>query len=192
MASSFPLKWPQGWARNQTIFRARFSRERSLTATCDYVVDELRRLGAEAATVVITSNVPPRRQDRRENAQPADRGAAVYFRLKARNQVLACDKWDRVEDNLYAIGMHVATLRAQSRYGVGSVEQAFQGYLALPPKESCWQVLDVAPDAPPQDIERAYQQKARQLHPDRGGTSDAMARLNAARDEARPVRAAAS
>lgn len=188
MPSSFPLKWPHGWARNQTIYSARFSQERSLTATGEYVMTEVRRLGAEVESAIITSNVPPRRAGRSDKAQPADRGVAVYFRLKGRDQVLACDKWDRVEDNLYAIGMHIATLRAQVRYGVGSVEQAFQGYLALPPKEGWWQVLDVTPDAGPKDIERAYQREARRLHPDHGGSSEAMARLNAARDEARPAR----
>ncbi len=84
---------------------------------------------------------------------PADPGAAIYFILKKKPCVLACDRWDRVEDNLWAIAKHLEALRGQDRWGVGSVEQAFAGYTALPaPGESgaavWYQVLGCAHDAP--------------------------------------------
>jgi hypothetical protein len=169
------------------IYRARFSQARTFQSACEAVLDELRRLGADPAAAVLSTNVGTRqgRLPRSLTAQPADRGVAVYFVLSGRDQVLACDKWDRVEDNLYAIARHIGALRAQSRYGVGTVEQAFQGYLALPPKEPWWSVLKVSPDAHHKDIERAYQREARRVHPDHGGSAEAMARLNAAREEAR-------
>lgn len=61
-----------------------------------------------------------------------DRGAAVYFEMKGKPVSLACDKWNRVEDNIWAIAKHIEALRGQQRWGVGSIEQAFRGYTALP------------------------------------------------------------
>lgn len=193
MSIPYPLKWPAGWPRTEkdAVSAARFSQQRCLPEACAFVLDELRRLGAEAESVVVSSNVQPLLLVRaqRSLAQPADRGVAVYFQLKGRAQVLACDRWDRVEDNLYAVGKHIVAIRAQARYGVGTVQQAFAGYLA-PARPSWWEVLKVPPQADPKEIERAYQREARRLHPDRGGSDDSMARLNAARDEARQERRA--
>jgi hypothetical protein len=57
----------------------------------------------------------------------------VYFKLHGKDRVLACDKWDRVADNIAAIAAHIDAIRRQDRYGVGTIDQAFAGYSALPP-----------------------------------------------------------
>ena len=59
---------------------------------------------------------------RSDQATPADPGVAVYFELDGKTIVLACDKWNRVADNIYAIAKHVDALRGQDRWGVGTVE----------------------------------------------------------------------
>ena len=61
-----------------------------------------------------------------------DPGVAVYFTIKEKPVSLACDKWVHVEDNIWAIAKHIEALRGQERWGVGSIEQAFAGYTALP------------------------------------------------------------
>lgn len=42
----------------------------------------------------------------------------------------------------------------------------------------CYKLLGISPSAPWEDIERAYRQKAKIHHPDRGGDGDAMRALN--------------
>ena len=64
---------------------------------------------------------------------PDDPGVAVYFQLHDKERVLACDKWDTVADNIAAIAAHIDGIRRQDRYGVGTIDQAFAGYSALPP-----------------------------------------------------------
>lgn len=153
---------------------------------------ELKLIGVGDFNVVVSTNVELRLDGTpySNRSAPSDPGAAVYFKLKGKPCVLACDKWNRVEDNLSAIARHIEALRGQERWGVGSVEQAFAGYTALPPAGSSagaswWNVIGCAHDAPFEVVKDAYRTKAREAHPDNGGSHDAMVVLNAAWDQAR-------
>jgi hypothetical protein len=102
---------------------------------------------------------------------------------------LACDKWTRAADNIAAVAGHIEAIRAQDRYGVGTLEQAFAGYTALPAKAGGvdWRAemgfkpeVGVAPEA----FDVVYRRLARERHPDtEGGSHEAMARLNVAREQ---------
>lgn len=118
----------------------------------------------------------------RSNEEPTDPGAAVYFTLKGHPRALACDKWDRVADNIAAIAMHIEAIRAVDRYGVGTMEQAFAGYAALPATaEDWWVVLEVERTATRAQVEDAYRRLAKRYHPDMSdGDETIMARVNAA------------
>jgi hypothetical protein len=155
---------------------------------------ELRRLGAK--TPVISSNLR-RNQDGSITASQAkmlsDPGVAVYFRLHDQPRVLACDKWTSAADNMAAIAGHIEATRAQQRYGVGTLDQAFAGYAALPPvggtQGGDWRAeLGFQPGDRPitlDVVEARYRALLRERHPDRGGSHDAVVRLNLARDAAR-------
>ena len=51
-------------------------------------------------------------------------------------------------------------------------------------EEAWWEVLGCSPDASQEEIRMAYQRKAVAAHPDLGGSQEAMARVDAARDAA--------
>jgi DnaJ-domain-containing protein 1 len=121
--------------------------------------------------------------------QPDDPGVAVYFRLGKKDRVLACDRWDKVIDNLWAISKHIDSMRGQMRWGVGSIDQAFAGYQALPPANAkeWWQVLGVHPNATLEDVKVAYRSLAKLAHPDRGGSQARMTELNLAMQEAERI-----
>lgn len=202
-ASRYPLSWPVGWVRTNPGFRrrAQFGRvgrdaggrstgKRALTIAeaVDRLGDELRRL--RATNELLSTNVPLNLQGwpMGRSAEPQDPGAAVYFRLKGRARSLACDKWDRVADNIAAIAEHIEALRAVERYGVGSIEQAFAGYAALTSgKRSWWEVLGFkGPDGVTREaVEDTYRRLAKERHPDTpGGTHDAFTELGEAKDSA--------
>ena len=195
---AYPLDWPGAQPRTRwsSIRRSNYDRERSLYAALAEVQAELRRVHADAGAILST-NVQLRRDGKPYSGmkQPEDRGVALYFRVFGTEHVLACDGWDRVEDNVWAIATHMAALRALDRTRVGTQEQAFAGYKALPapdapqlPAEPWHEVLLVAPDATIDVIDAAYVALARKAHPDAGGSDEAMARLNGARQEARAAR----
>lgn len=209
----YPLSWPSGWRRTPAASRkrARFvHRERQTRSfgtgqTYDYtnnrrltiaeavgrLRDELRRLGVLLEQLVVSTDVPTRNDGLPYSraGEPTDPGAAVYFVLNGRDRCLACDTWDRVADNLAAIAGHIDAIRRIDRYGVGTLDQAFAGYVGLPAKGETWRAtLGFPPDATPTgpEIDRAFRDRARDAHPDRaGGSHDAMSALTAARLEGR-------
>jgi hypothetical protein len=182
----YPLQWPVGTRRTPPE-RRRYAQfkvaGRGLTIT-----DGLRRLKAEArrmglADYAVSSNVTVKLDGdlMGKAAEPADPGAAFYFRLRWGGQpkVFACDRFTRVGDNLAAIAAHMEAMRAVERYGVGQLDQMFEGYTALPPSANDWRsFFGFHPDEWPTSVEldRRYQAAIRAAHP------DGARRTNAAHD----------
>jgi hypothetical protein len=208
-ATRYPLAWPLGWARTPAPQRRRAAFAASHTITQEgasglvtrrqtralTVADALKRLSGElgrlgATRELLSTNVEVRLDGlpRSGQSEPRDPGAAVYFQLKGQPRCLACDRWDRVADNIAAIAQHIDALRRIDRYGVGTLEQAFAGYAALPPQASHdWRlVLGFAAGAAVTRamVEEAFRERARTAHPDAGGSHDSMARLTEARSAA--------
>ena len=200
----FPLTWPAGWKRTPSHqrqvskFGKRRTRENAAYSTLedltigealDRLTAELQRLGARA--VLISSNLRTRLDGLPYSNQPApdDPGVAVYFRLNKQDRCLACDRYRRVAGNIAAIAAHVEALRAIDRYGVGTLDQAFAGYTALPHSPAFdWRLeFGLSPQQPVtlEDVETIFRNLARVRHPDAGGTVDGMTRLTQARDAAR-------
>lgn len=208
-ATRFPLSWPTNWKRTpyhsrrraafhskKTVYgsakpdgsRSSWTEKQAMSVggALERLTGELRRLGA--GRVVISSNLRTR-QDGLPYSQQAkqldDPGVAVYFRLNGAPRVLACDKWLSAAENMTAIAGHIAAIRAQDRYGVGTLEQAFAGYAALPPTAEDWAIVLMVPaHATREEIIAAHRQLAFLHHPDKGGRPEDMARINAARDRA--------
>ena len=190
---AYPLQWPTGWPRARFRQRAPFGttgRSRSGSKEALTVADARSRLQEQvdllvAKGVTLSTNIELRLDGlpRSGMPEPRDVGAALYFTLNRKQTVLACDKWDRVADNIAAIAKHIEALRGIDRWGVGTAAQAFAGYQMLAAPEQWWQVLGVSQNATRDEIQRAYREKARTAHPDAGGNDAAMSRLNAARDQ---------
>lgn len=181
--SGFPLAWPIGRPRTRNPQRSQFKvTQHAAVQDLAYEVD---RMGG--SQLVITTNVELRRDGlpRSDRAAPRDTGVAVYFVYKKKPMCFACDRWSTIGENVRAIGQTVNALRGIERWGSGSmIEQAMQGFTALPAPEQPWQVLGVAHDADRRTIEAAYRRLAAEFHPDRDtGDEQKMMRINAARDQ---------
>jgi len=148
---------------------------------------ELERLGGQAP--VLSTNAELRLDGRpRSDTEPADPGAACYFRFKGRATVLACDRYRRVADNIAALAAHIDALRRIQRYGVGTIEQALAGYKALPADTAAdWRAVFGFAKGEAVSLERLqerFKEKARVAHPDTGGSDEMMMHLNRAREYA--------
>lgn len=191
MTEAFPLYWPENRPRTPDHRRQRSRFQTGFGMAVRSVMNELRLLGARLP--IISTNVPLRRDGlplasaKRIN----DPAAAVYFTYKDRQTCFACDRWDKVEDNIWAIAKTIEAMRGIARWGTGDMlDAAFRGFTALPaPGDFDWRhelrVEDYSPSTRAQ-AEAAYRLKAKQRHPDiPGGSAEAMARLNKAIEMAR-------
>ncbi len=189
--TAYPLAWPAGWPRETLRLRSRFH-PRSLNSSARELFAELRMMGVRDDSVVVSTNVELRLDGLpySNRKSPDDPGVAVYFDDPWRRApaVLACDRWDRVEDNLWAVALHVRALRAIERHGVGSLERAFTGYKALPDgsgRRAWWHVLGFDHEPTLDEARAQYRLLARSKHPDHGGDAGEFARITAAWAEAR-------
>lgn len=192
----YPLSWPAGWKRTVRYQRKRApfttaGRSLTMTDSIKRLNGEMRRLGVRDGDWLISSNVPTRLDGLPYSGakEPDDCGVAVYFRLKQQPRCLACDAWTRVADNIAAIAQHIDALRRIDRYGVGTLDQAFAGYAALPANTAAnWRDAFGFPEGSRptlDDVDEKFKAQARAAHPDAGGTHEQMARLTEARAFAR-------
>jgi hypothetical protein len=188
--TAYPLCWPAGRPRTPAHERtwSRFGARRGGGVNADRVrrelLAEIERL--DGAEVIISTNARLRRDGLPYSRDAVtDPGVAVYFTRRKRPMCFACDRWPTIDENLWAIVKTIEALRGVERWGSGDmVEQAFTGFTALPSPEQWWQVLGFDHSRPTwAEIEERYRALAMQHHPDRGGSTDAMARINAARDQ---------
>lgn len=187
---NYPLQWPAGVSRTQSPGPSAFDRKRTVEQARVVLFEELRRLGAER--IILSTNIALRQDGfPYSNRRPADdKGVAVYFTLKSRRYCMPCDRWDRIACNIYAVAKHIEAMRGQNRWGVGSVEQAFQGYAALPAPtmQRPWrEVMEYNYHAEPssETLKDSYRILAKLKHPDNGGSDEAMAELNRAYQQAK-------
>lgn len=177
--NAYPLEWPSGMPRSTSRHRASFrvSMARAVEDTLDALHLFAKDTGRAINGIVISSNVTL------GVARPSDPGIALYFRWDGAGRCIAVDKYDRPEDNLRAIFYIIEARRVELRHGgIGIVRAAFKGFAALPPgsAEDWREVLGVGPGADLSEAESAFRRAARSAHPDLGGSTDKMARLNAA------------
>lgn len=190
-AEAFPLQWPEGWPRTARFRRgpSRFGKNLGFSQITK-LQSELRLMGAR--NVVISSNVPLR-QDGLPYASEISRryddpGVAVYFTLKGKALSMARDSYNTPWENIRSLILAIDAIRSIERHGGSTMmERAFSGFAAIAPpswKKPWRQVFGVEPTWRG-DITALYREKAKNRHPDAGGSDSLMAELNVAYAEAR-------
>lgn len=190
MIESYPLYWPAGYPRTTGQKYSRF--KTTLGKARDFVKEEIRRIGGKDP--IISTNIPVKQNGDMyadwQRYKTDDIGVAVYFTLNGNQVCLCCDNYHRIWDNLHAIGRTIEALRQIDRDGVSDfLNRAFTGFKALPtetevPKKSIWDILSMLPTKDTSVITRQYRIRAKQVHPDAGGSHEAFTELQAAYDRA--------
>lgn len=198
MADAYPLSWPDGWKRTDPSRRRRSPYKTSPEASTVHLMKELKLLGAIRGTIIISSNVPLRRDGLPYSnvRAPDDPGVAVYWSTHSfKDRSIVCDKWDKAHDNIHAIGLAISALRAIERAGAGQIsDRAFQSFGALPPSAAApaertwWAVLGF--DSTLRGLSRAvigarFRELAAKAHPDKGGNEAGMKELTKAYEQAK-------
>ncbi len=196
-AEAFPLYWPEHWKKTKRWVRKRARYKVGFSRARDDLVHSLEMMGA--SYIVLSTNVELRRDGLpyANRPQPNDVGVAVYWwdRHTQQSMCVACDQWDRVKDNIRAIGLAIEGMRSIHRSGASQIlERAYEGFKALPapkltPPPVDWrEVLEMHTWEEPytrETVEKAYRELATIFHPDKlNGDAEVMTKLNQARDAA--------
>lgn len=208
---AYPLQWPAGWKRARHRVRAQFGKavrqysldnQSSWTSKGDLTIAdavqrvrlELDRMDIRDADIVISTNLHLRLDGlpKSGQAQPADPGAAVYWRTKDGQRCMAIDQYDRVDHNLAAIAATMYAMRAIKRHGGAEIlDRAFTGFIALPAPMAAgkpWRQvlgfdLDYTPTA--DDVRAQHRVRRGEAHPDRkGGEHEEFLAVQAAYEQA--------
>lgn len=196
MTEAYPLAWPQGWPRTpigkRVDGRLRFSRpvtfgDWTFAEARDALMREIEK--HKARDVVVSTNRPLGKRGAPLSSVriPEDDGVAIYFTRAGRPLAMACDRFLRAEHNMRSLTLALDAMRALKRHGGGvMMERAYAGFTALPAPGAVrpWHVvLGVSPDASRAEIEAAHRRLIAEHHPDRGGSPERAAEINAARDQ---------
>jgi len=191
-----PLTWPEGWKRNKVKISSRFSTKRNqgygrdnitIAKAVNFILDELQRMGIPDWNIIISTDLRLRNDGLPYSSQrsPEDVGAAVWWKDDDIQRVIALDKYDRIADNIYAIGKTIEALRGIERWGGGEIlDRTFTGFASLPGPDhviarSWHDVLDYYGD----DINEAnesYKRARNKAHPDKGGSTEQFHEINSA------------
>lgn len=195
--NAFPLCWPVGWVR--TASRRSSNYEATEFGKNRDLVLRALRMWSERRDIVLSTNVPLTRDGLPYASTPQrlqDPGVAVYWMRNKKPQVIACDRWVGVGENMRAIWYALDALRQLERCGASQViERAYAGFAALPAagRLKPWrEVLGVTDEmlrglglnGRNQIVHEAYLELVKIHHPDKGGSTERMAEINRARDEA--------
>lgn len=126
----------------------------------------------------------PRAKLRNLTLSRVERAVTVRWMPKGSNRevVVSSDDQDTVAANLRKLYLGIDAMRMNERRGLNDVMRS--AYMQLGPAGNHWTALGLVPGSLPDEIRRAYREKARTAHPDTGGSDEALAALNAARDAA--------
>lgn len=212
--SAYPLQWPAGVDRTPAEFRdqSRFSHksgngwQKPLTAhqAIERLMTEIDRFTKHGhewrivpGAVIVSTDMRVRKDGLPYSSDrlPDDPGCAIYLHLDDEPYVFPCDHWDRLPDNIAAVAAHLGAMRGIERWGVGTLNQVFAGFSALPPPDQVegertvqrtwYGVLGVPEDAERAQIEKAYKILRSRHHPDRGGDKDRFDEIQRAYREVR-------
>lgn len=185
------LDWPDGFERTPASEREpNHNFEATLGQTTSDLETELDRLDPERWRVSIGNQHTKSNGLPLHNANPDDPGFALYWRKDGEQFAVACDAYSRLRDNVREVYLwvHETRLRGNREVETGETEFAAARLPSgdddaittpVPPAE----VLDVSPNASPEEVREAYRERVKEVHPDQGGSEEEFHRVERAKEK---------
>ena len=124
-----PLAWPEGLGitaranqKNDHGFVADLALEKAL----GFLAEETADARFESATLFLDIEQPLVERLRRKVGNRS--GACLKLKCHGQPYALACDRWQQVEHNIYALHLALRQMRNIERWGVGSLPALLHGF----------------------------------------------------------------
>jgi hypothetical protein len=132
------------------------------------------------------TNYPKGARSEALTQQEEDRTIKLTYNKHGKTVTLVMGKQNRAVDNLRVLYLAVMSMRLNEKRGISDVLESAYLQLAAPTQAiDPYELLEIRPDASLEVAEAVYKAKVRNLHPDRGGSTEHMKALNRAIDEIR-------
>jgi hypothetical protein len=132
------------------------------------------------------TNYPRGARSEEGSQKEIDRTVKLTYTKNGKTVNLVMGKQNRAVDNLRVLYLAVEAMRLNERRGISDVLESAYLQLAAPTQAiDPYELLEIRPDASLEVAEAVYKAKVRNIHPDRGGSSEHMKALNRAIDEIR-------
>ena len=189
------IDWPAELDRTPVAERKRTQKfDSTIGSTTSAIASEMDRMGIDdwrASTASggahVKSNGLPK-----ASANPEDPSFVLRWTDDGEQFAVACDAYDRLEDNAREVYLWVNETRMRDQRAVTTGQAGFAA-AALPGPDDdivvagaaetpAHEVLGVAPDASDAEVERAFREQAKERHADVGGSNEEMVKLQQARE----------
>lgn len=132
------------------------------------------------------TNYPRGARSEAWNQKEGDRTVQLTYTKRGKTVTLVMGKQNRAVDNLRVLYLAVEAMRLNERRGISDVIESAYLQLAAPTQAADpYELLEIRPDTSLEVAEAAYKAKVRNIHPDRGGSTEQMKALNRAIEEIR-------
>ncbi|WP_254271117.1 J domain-containing protein [Haloarcula marina] len=184
------INWPAGFERTpQRRREPNRNFEVRMGQVTEDLATEMNRLNPDEWRASIGNSHTKSNTLPLHNANPEDPGFVLRWTKDGQQFAVACDAYSRLRDNAREVCLWVHETRMRANRAVVTGESEFaaarlpseddETVVASPPPHT---VLDVAPDAPDDAVEAAFREKAKEVHPDHGGSTEAFRQLKAAKE----------
>lgn len=193
------IDWPHELPRTDTHERSRTSKfQATLGQTVSEIRDSMRMIGPDDWQADTASGGQYTHGDGlpKNKANPDDPGFVLRWTKGGTPHVVACDAYVHLEDNVREVYRWLEETRLRGDRPVEHGGEAFAA-AALPPGDEeaqgvvaggdpldgyeAHEVLGVSPDAPERVVQVAFEEKVKEVHPDKGGDMEEYARVREAR-----------
>ncbi len=191
---SAPLNWPE-WMpstprANQRTDRS-FAPPMTLEESIGFLEEEIKAIGCNAT---LSLDIDQPLLERLRKKVGSRTGVCLQLRYQNTNYVLACDAWQSIEHNMYALHLALRQWRNMERWGIAPLPVLLKGFepgvhvgssaAAAAPE---WDMpgwmehLGLGPTATLDDAQAVYHRRAKQFSQD----TEVLTKLNITMEEAR-------